>query len=251
MNRYDEAFEALRAADPAKGSPAADPHSAQARAMFSDIVAQPREIPLQRTPNRRRRLLIAVAIGLLLLVLTAAAWLVLRDVTDPISVACYESASLDSNIAGASAEGSLGPDLCRSAWEDGRLTNTDIVPAGQVPPLIACVADQGILAVFPSSDQALCSALGLAEPNPESLPAGNDIRQLNDEFFTYFDQQDCRPIEQSTRDLRRILNNRGLSDWQIQVSPGGPDRPCASYALDAPNMTIRIVPIPRRGKPTD
>lgn len=251
MNRYNDAFEALRAADPAKGSPAADPHSAQARAMFTDIVAQPRELPLQRTPNRRRRLLIAVTIGLLLLVLTAAAWLVLRDVSDPVSVACYQSTSLDSNIASAPPKGGLDPDLCRSVWEDGRLTNTNIVPAGRVPPLIACVTDQGILAVFPSSDQALCSALGLAEPDPESLPAGDDIRQLNDEFFTYFDQQDCRPIEQATRDLRLILNNRGLNKWQIQVSPGGPDRPCASYALDAPTQTIHLVPIPRLGEPTD
>ncbi|VAW06659.1 hypothetical protein MNBD_ACTINO02-1324 [hydrothermal vent metagenome] len=244
MSKYDDAIDALRAADPAKRFPAPDPDSPEARALFNDIIAQPRWLPDEDKPYRRRRVVTIVAVALLTLLLIAVAWLTLRDVSNPISVACYQSTSLDSNIADAPSRGALDPDLCRSVWEDGRLANTDIVPAGQVPPLIACVTDEGNLAVFPTSNTALCSSLGLAEPNPESIPDADAVRLLNEDLFTYFDQQDCRPMEQATRDVRRILNKHGLNNWQVETSPGTPERPCASYALDAPTQILRLVPIP-------
>ncbi|MEZ5176668.1 MAG: hypothetical protein R2823_10795 [Acidimicrobiia bacterium] len=244
MRKRDDAFEAFRASNPVDESTVPAPDSPQARALFDEITATPRtqEVALARFP--RRRLVVAIAVALLALASIAAAWLILRDVTDPIAVVCYQAPSLDSDAADATTEGTLGVELCEPAWKSGRLVNEDIVPSGEVPPLVGCVTDQGNLAVFPSDSQALCTQLGLAEPNPESVPDSDVLRELQNELVQHFDQQVCQPIEDASQDVRRILDTHGFEDWQIQVAPGGAGRPCASLAFDVANETVHLVPIP-------
>jgi len=247
MGRRDDAFAILRSNDPVDEATVDGANSPKARALLADIVTTPRP-PLDR-PERsvRRRLVFAIAIALLAVVSVAATWLFLRDVTDPISVGCYQDTSLDSDVVAVASGGALDVSLCEPVWKDGTLTNNTAAPAGQVPPLIGCVTNTGNLAVFPSSAEDLCGRLGLAEPAPESVPAGDAIRQLNNELVAHFEANDCQPIEDAETDIRRILDRHGLNDWQVQVSLGGPDRPCASFGLDAPNRTIHLIPIPHSG----
>ena len=243
MGRRDDAFEILRASDPVDEAMVAGADSPKARALFADIVATPRP-PLDR-PERSVRRRLAFAIALLAVVSVAAAWLFLRDVTDPISVGCYQDANLDSDVVAVASGGVLDVSLCEPVWEDGTLTNDAAAPAGQVPSLIGCVTDTGNLAVFPSDDENLCQILGLADPNPESIPGGDAIRQLNDALVSYFAANNCQTIDDAKSDVRRILDNSSLEGWHIQASLGGPGRPCASFGLDAPNQTVYLIPIPR------
>ncbi len=246
MRKHDEAFEAFRAGNPVEESTVPGPDSAQAQAVFADITSTPRH-QARRARYSRRRLAIAVAVALLALASIAAAWLIFRDVSDPVSVVCYEAPSLDSDAADTATGGDLDVALCNPVWEDAILVNEDITPIGQVPPLVGCVTDTGNLAVFPSDNQALCAQLGLANPEPDSESEGDVLRQLDADLVEHFDQQECQPIDEAEEDVRRILDSYGLDDWQIQVSPGGPGDRCASYGLDTTNLTVRLIPIPRLG----
>lgn len=244
MGRRDDAFEILRANDPVDETMVDGADSPKARALFANIVATRRSQSHRRRRSTRRRLTIAIAVALLAVVSIAATWLFLRDVSDPISVGCYQDASLDSDVVAVTSGGALDVSLCEPVWEDGTLTNNDVAPHGQVPPLIGCVTNSGNLAVFPSNDENLCQILGLADPNPESVPEGDTIRQLNDDLVAHFAANECQPIEETETDIRRILDSRGFEGWQIEVSPGGSGRPCASFGLDAPDQTIHLIPIP-------
>ncbi|MGB5169053.1 MAG: hypothetical protein WBP49_11680 [Acidimicrobiia bacterium] len=244
MGRWDDAFEIVRANNPVDETTVADATSAKARALLTEIVATPR--PQLQRPKRttRRRLAFAIAIALLAVASIAAAWLVLREVTDPISVGCYQDTNLNSDVVAVVSSGALDVSLCIPAWEDGTLTNNAVAPPGQVPPLLGCVTDTGKLAVFPSNDENLCHALGLAEPDPESVPAGDAVRRLNEALVTHFAANACLTIEDARIDVRDTLDTNGSNDWRIEISPGGPGRPCASFGLDAPNHTVRLIPIP-------
>lgn len=244
MARSDVALVAFRESNPVDESTLPGPESTEARTLFAEITSTPRTSP-QTGGYTRRRLGLAIAIAILALALIAAAWLVFRDVSDPSSVGCYQATSLESDVVAASSGGALDASLCEPVWEEGTLVNEDIVPAGQIPPLVACVTEEGSLAVFPSDDTTICSQLGLARPAPESLPEEDVIRELDDDLVDYFAQQACQTVEQARQDIRQILDRYGLSDWSIQDSPGGPDRPCASYGLDAPSQTIHLVPVPQ------
>ena len=244
MPRRDYPFEAFRASNPVDESTVPGPESPKARALLAEITATPRTQPGRLTRYSRRRLAVAIAVALLAMASIAAAWLILRDVSDPLSVACYQAATLDSDVAVGAPGDNLDVTLCEPAWEDGTLVNDDIAPAGQVPDLVGCVTDQGNLAVFPSDSRALCTELGLASLNPESVPEGNVLRQLDTDLVEHSEQHECQPIAAAEQDVRQILDSYGLEDWQIRVSRGAPGRSCASYGLDIATETVRLIPIP-------
>jgi len=245
--RHDDAFEAFRASNPVDDSTLPDADSTDARALFSEITSRSRTMP-EADKHPRRQLVLVIAVAILALGLVAAAWLIFRDVSDPISVACYQDTSLGSNVVAASPDGPLEASLCEQVWEEGTLVNEAVVPAGQAPPLVGCVTDQGNLAVFPSEDPSICAQLGLAEPTPSSPAEGDTIRQLDNDLVEYFSQHECQTIEQARLDIQQLLDGYGLSEWIIQMSPGGPGRRCASFGLDAPNNIIHLVPIPPPGQ---
>ena len=195
-------------------------------------------------PNRGRRRWVAIAVALVAVVSIAATFLLTRDVTEPTAVACFREARLDSDIAAADLGGDLDASLCASVWADGPLVNEDIVAIGEVPPLVACVSDVGSLWVFPTDDETICEELGLATPDPHSIPQGNDIRRLTEDLVNHFDQQDCQPLSAAATDVREILDDRGFGAWQIRVGNPRSDRPCASLAVDPEQQTIHLVPIP-------
>ena len=189
----------------------------------------------------------AIVVAILTLALAAAAWLTFRDVTDPISVVCYREATLDSDAADAPIEGELNVALCEGAWRDGILVNEDIVPAGQVPPLVGCVLESGNIAVFPSDDDTLCTRLGLAQPDPESMSGAQKIRRLTADLVEHFSRQDCQPIEAAEQDVRSIVDSYGLDDWRITIMPDAPQDECASFGIEPADKTVLIIRIPDLG----
>ena len=70
------------------------------------------------------------------------------------------------------------------------------------------------------------------------------LKQLNDDLVAHFAANECQPIEDAETDVRNILDDYGLSDWDIEISPGGPGRSCASFGLDIPNQAVYLIPIP-------
>jgi hypothetical protein len=206
----------------------------------------PESASAEARPRFSKRV-IAVAVASLALFSIAATWLMTREVTDPTVVVCYQEVSLNSDRAGADSGGDLEVDLCADLWEDGILVNEGVVPAGQVPPFVGCVTDQGVLAVFPTDDDSACSRLGLDVPDPGSMTEGRQSRDLQLRLIEYFDAQDCQPISAAKDNIRKILDDNGFDDWEIVTAPGRPDRPCASLAFDGAAKTVRLVPIPRLG----
>ena len=46
--------------------------------------------------------------------------------------------------------------------------------------------------------------------------------------------------------IEDILTNQGVNDWTVTIStPPSPQRPCASFSLNANEHKILLVPIPR------
>jgi hypothetical protein len=244
VQKGQDAFDVFVATNPVDEFTLPGPDSAQARDLLARIIATPRQPLAQPARYTRRRLVIAIAVALLALASMAAAWLLTRDVTDPISVICYQDVSLDSPAADAPNEGPLDVDLCKPAWEDRILINEDLTPPGTTPPLVGCVTERGSLAVFPTSDTEACARLGLANINPESVPAGAPLRQLQADLVDHFSQQQCQPMEAAQRDVAEILSANGFSNWQIQLSPGEGGDACASFGLDIETQTVDLIPIP-------
>lgn len=243
MDSQDDAFEILRAFDPVDEATIAGADSPKARALLAEIVATPRPQPSPARPTRRR-IVVVIAAVVLAVVTVAATWLYLRNVSDPVSVGCYQDASLDSDVVATASGGMLDVSVCEPVWAEGTLTNDRVAPNGQIPPLKGCVTNTGNLAVFPSNDENLCQTLGLADLNPGSVPEADMIRQLNHDLVAHFAANECQPIEAAAIDVRNILDDYSHNNWDIEIAPGGSGRPCASFGLDAPNHTVHLIPIP-------
>ena len=244
MVRRSAAFDILAAANPVDDASLPTADSRKAQVLLGEIVSSPRPRPRRRQPFKilsRRR---AIVLALLAPLLIAAAWVLLRPVSDPVSVGCYQAPSLDSDIVAVASGGSLDVEICAPVWEEGRLVNSAATPPGGIPPLVGCVSDDGGFAVFPSDDRNLCSRLGLGNPDPESLPSGDAIRRLNDALVAYFVGRDCVPIDVAQHDIAQILTDHGFSAWHVKLSPGGSDRPCASFGLDAEGAAVHLIPVP-------
>lgn len=160
-----DGFELLRATNPIDERDVEGPDSPRARELLVSVMATPRP-PAERPRILSRRLRVAIALGALAVATTAAAWLWTRTVEIPDSVLCYQAADLDSDISGAPVGGTATADACIPVWRDGDLQNSDVAPNGSVPPLTACVAESGALAVFPTDETTVCETLGLAYPEP-------------------------------------------------------------------------------------
>lgn len=241
MGKRTDAIELLKAANPVVEAELPDHDSPAGRQLLTRIITQPRK-PQASPPGKRRQVIV---VALLALTLIAATWIILRPVTDPLGLSCYQTPDLEGNRVALPAGTDLDPQACTPLWENQTLTDPDIVPLGSVPPFQGCVTPTGGLAVFPTDDPAICNQLGLDPPDPASLPAAEAIRRLNDQLATHFSTQTCQPIDQAAQDVRRILDQAGFADWTITTSPASPDRPCASYALDNDNQTIHLIPIPQ------
>jgi hypothetical protein len=243
MTDNNNLFDLVRATNPVDEAEVEGPDSPRAQEQLTRILASPIQEP-QRRRMPRRRLRVVITLAVLALATTAAGWLWTRVIERPNAVLCYERADLDADIAGAPAGDRATADACAPVWQDGVLVNPEVATPGSVPPLTACVTENGSLAVFPTDDPVVCDRLGLAHPEPAGQESADAVRQLEGSLISFFQSRECIPIAEAETETRRILDQSGFTGWKIQTQPGSPDRPCGSFSIDAPSETIHLIPIP-------
>ncbi|MEN8234187.1 MAG: hypothetical protein ABFR89_04625 [Actinomycetota bacterium] len=235
QNDWDNWIELLRAHNPADPREI-DPYSDTAYEILERATGGKIR---QRSP--RRLLVMAAAIAALLTAVAAAAILLTRDITN-LTVVCYQAVDLSSDRAAVGSTGLPAAEDCEEVWRDGTLSIEGQTP-GHVPPLIACVNDRGVLAVFPTDDPQTCEQLELASPDP-SQPRNEleAIANVEQDLAIYLTSQSCQPLDEAEHVFRDTLDEHGLTDWTVHRQPDHPDRPCASVDYDIENKTLHLVP---------
>ena len=242
-NNNHDPLELIRQADPAPRDSMPTAMSPLGRSIRAQVAE---EMIAGRSPNHGR-LVVRVAIALAIaIVASAATWIITRDASDPTAVVCYEEASLQSNGIVVATPASLDASLCAPLWADRDLQNPSLDSAG-VPRLVACVNSEGVLVVFPDSDNSdVCADLNLArhESSADEQPVMNLDTRLN----RLFAEAPCLELTDAKRQTAEILGAVGLEDWTAVVARAATEeRPCASYSIEANAQTVVLVPIPNPG----
>jgi hypothetical protein len=238
MTGRDDPFERLRAADPARRAGPVSPQVDREQ-VFQQVVTSTRPNPLRAW--RRRRILVLVGAVFLI----AAAYVVFRPVTEPLTVACYGAADLDADIVVVDAPAAGDPvDACGPLWSPDGEFGAQL--GGSPPDLQACVLESGAVGVFPTaSGSQVCTDLGLAVPAADSMDENQAAIQLRDELVDTF-LEECFGVEEARTKVEDALARHGLEDWQVAVPQTfTAERPCASLAFDVPAKAIELVPVSR------
>jgi len=239
MNERD-IFDALREVDPASRI---DP--AETARLKTRIRAR---VLADGSPQRRgrRRVLIAIAVAVLALAAVAATVYLTRQPTQPSGIGCAADLGLDA-VYVAEPVGGLDPQQCASLWADGTITNPDIVPPGEVPPLTGCVNDTGTLIVLPTDDPGVCEQLEMANYLPQS-EATKSIVDVQERLVEQINPHVCPSFDQAQRIAEDALADAGIDDWTVVVSQTPTEqRPCPSLSFDHTTRRILLVPIDRTG----
>jgi hypothetical protein len=241
MSDHDP-LDLLRRANPVREEDVRGPDSAEGQALLERIVATPPGAA-RRWGRwlRRRRVLVLVPIAVL--GLAAAAYVALRPVEDPGTIACYREASLQTGDIVVRAPAGDPVAACRTLWEPG---GEFVTEDGVVPPLTACVLDSGILAVFPG-EASVCQALGLAVPDPDPGVAEENRRivELEEALVARFLGQ-CLPEAEAMEIIVNELERRRFGDWRVETRGEFSEaRPCASLGFDPANRVVLLIPVPR------
>ena len=177
MNDHEpDPLELIRQADPAPRESMPTSMSPLGRSIRSQVA----ERMIAEQPRNRGRLLVraALVIAIVVSAASAAAWAIsrsgnserlavtaIRDAAET-AVVCYEAASLQSTAIVMTSPTSLDASACTPLW----ISESFQIPSPgdeAVPPLVVCVDTEGILAVFPTSnDSDVCAELGLARREP-------------------------------------------------------------------------------------
>jgi hypothetical protein len=178
--------------------------------------------------------------------LIGAAYAVFRPVTDPLTVACYRAADLDTDIVVVEARTvDDSVESCRPLWRaDGEFGAQ--LDGGPPPDLQACVLESGAVGVFPTaSGGQICDDLGLAVPASGSPEQNQTVIELRDELVGAF-LAECVGVEEARVRVEEALARHGLEGWQVVVTQSfTEERPCTSLAFDVPGETIELVPVSR------
>lgn len=241
-DKSQDGLERLRAINPVDESDVETPNSPRAHELLTRITSTHPDPPSTRLMSKRVRLVLAVFAAVM--ATTAAAWIWTRAITTPNAVSCYQAVDLDADIAAAPPGREATADACVPVWERAELSNPDVVPAGSVPPLTACVAENGSLAVFPTEDTNVCTALGLAYPEPAQQDTADLIRDVEERLVVLFQSRDCMPLEVAEAEVRKVLDSAGFTGWMIQAQPENSERPCASFSFDPASQGVSLIPIP-------
>lgn len=209
------------------------------RRVLSDATASVRVLPSSRQ-RRQRRIIVVVAVGAVVAA-AAFAWVAVRGHDDPLSLSCYATASLESDRTQVPPAHGDPRDICASEWVAGRVTGTRSDP----PPLIACVRDEGSVAVLPATRGTACSRFGWADLDPNANRQADFVIRAHDQLVTAFRSEPCLDLHEAHTTARRILEANNL-DWIVSGPPEFPaERPCASLAIDPNERTVTLVPVPR------
>jgi hypothetical protein len=182
--------------------------------------------------SRSRRRIVGGAIAVVVLTGSAAAAAVMlsdQPTAPEAGVVCR--AELNDSADAAVLEPGTDPLAgCRMLWEEGRLG--DISGASEVPDLVACIGSGGAIEVFPGPADG-CEQLGLV-PAAEELSAENaEVVQLNEQLTEQINAAPCVPVRDVAAAAERIVQQSGLTDWEVVVSPGSEGGTCGKVAVDS------------------
>lgn len=194
------------------------------------ILASPATRPERE--RRRRRWIVGVGVGVVVLATAAFAVVRREHVSDPTGIACYSAADLGADIA------VVGPSQdpvasCSVVWSDGTFSSDG------APRLAACVADSGVVAVFPGDD-AVCSQLGLAELVPGEGDEQRAVVALQEQMSAQY-AQSCLRQPEAMATAQRLLDESGLPGWTVQLAEDFPAGLECGVATPLPESRIVIV----------
>lgn len=240
MNGSLEPRERLRIANPVPAEEAPSPDSLKGIELFRRITATDPEAPRARRVWRRRSPWVLVPAALLV---AATGYGILRNITNPLTVACYPQSALSSGAAVVSGNADDPVAACADLWRTGGAFN----PQGdRQPTLVACVLTTGVPAVFPAAQGAdTCATLGLASARDSTKSKRDDEavlevqNALSDAFLSR-----CVGHDEAVSIAQQELATHALQGWTVTAEmPFTVEEPCASLAMDVATRTISIVPV--------
>lgn len=255
----NDPLERLRAANPVP--PAAVVLLRPDPVLFDRITSTPRP-PVTARPRRRRTRRLVPALVVTSLLSGAVAYSLLRgEVSNPETVACFETADLAAATDVAVVEAAGPIEACAGLWRRG-VFGAD----KQVPPLVACVLPAGVAGVFPATAGTdVCTALNLVPITPTQPPAppttvpgpapapppaadlNTRIVNFRDAVLGQFIDAPCLAPATAEGIVRRALDREGLGDWTIVSTGYTAERPCATLSLRPEQRQVVLVPgTPRR-----
>lgn len=165
-----------------------------------------------------------------------------------LDVTCYAEASVQSQSLAAPVESDGPVAACARAWAAGS------VGSGPVPLFVACLAPQGVAAVFPSAPGAnVCAQVGLpplpasgagaSPPVSTTLSPGSMSPTIRDAIVNVL-QTSCFDAADAELVVRNILVKARV-DWSVVVPSAFPtERPCASPGFDEDQTAVVLTGVP-------
>lgn len=211
----------------------------RSRHLFQRIIASG-PVAASKTPRGRRPRLVPLAAAFALLASVAAVYVTTRQTTNPLSVGCYETLSLDGNTAIVGLE-TPSNELsaaarCASMWESAFGTSA---PSN----LVTCVVPEGGLGVFPNAEVSdpgdVCSSIGASEPTEGSYAgaSADQVRQWASDVGLAYDKAAGESGCVSRGQLRSLISDSfsraGFSEWTVTSVGSASKQVCASYSIDA------------------
>jgi hypothetical protein len=204
--------------------------------------------------RKRHRVLVLVPAVLAFLAVTGfTTYALTREPTHLESIACYDRASLDADVAVVGSDERHPLDICGEVWRTGAFGQE-----GESPLLAACVLQTGAIGVFPKSGGVTCAELGLADLPPSFPDAAARFAGLQAAIFAKVGEPasgssrggpECLGADDAHMIVRRELIVRGYADWEIQLAGGefSAAQPCTDVSFDAAGKTVLLTPAGPRG----
>lgn len=201
-----------------------------------------------RSIRRRGPRLAPLAAAVVLLAGVAAVYVTTRQTTNPLSVGCYETLSLEANTAVLGLEAAsdeLSPAArCASQWQPAFGTTA---PSN----LVTCVVPEGGLGVFPNAQiadpGAACSSIGASGPSEGSYAgaSAHQVRQWASDVGAAYEEGAGQSQCISQDRLREIVidsyKRPGFSEWTVSFDGSTSNKRCASYSIDAMEGAVIIL----------
>lgn len=124
---------------------------------------------------------------------------------------------------------------CRRVWADDDFG----MGAPMVPPLTACIGENGAIEVFPA-EATVCQQLGLEAAAPVLAPENAAIIELQEELVTKINRAKCRPVRDVVAAAETIVTTSPLEGWRVVIEPGSESGLCGKAAVDSSIRTVTV-----------
>jgi hypothetical protein len=240
-----DVFELLAAANP---MPVLEETLPGDEALLRSLLDTPLDPTAPSPPATRRRRtrfgIIGGGSAVVIVALAAFATLGRRSAEYPTMVLCYSEASAEpqGRVALGTSADPIGD--CRERWESGAFGA--LGDGGEVPQLVGCVNDSGVIVVVPG-DVTACERLAMQRWSMSFSDEQQRLMAFTDEISALFGEQ-CIGEADAYPTAKALLAKYGLDDWSVGTSGSfRPGRMCAVAAVDPELRTVFIAT--RRGPP--